>query len=113
MGIARINNQPVAAQIWLVHQRKASIYKLAYDKLYAGCSIGSILTASLFEHVIDVDQVEEVDFLNGDESYKQDWMSHRREYWGIIAYNRHTWKGQISCLLQKLGRRIKKLKQGS
>ncbi len=110
MGIASFNGKPVAVQVWLVHQNKASIYKLAYDKHYATYSIGSILTACLFQHVIDVDQVEEVDFLNGDESYKQDWMSHRREYWGIIAYNRHTLKGQISFLLQKLARTIKKLK---
>jgi len=110
MGIASINNEAVAVQIWLVHQNKASIYKLAYDQRYAAYSIGSILTASLLQHVIDVDRVEEVDFLNGDERYKQDWMSHRREYWGIIAYNRHTLKGQFSCLLQKLARRIKQLK---
>ena len=109
MGIASIDNKPVAAQIWVVHQNKASIYKLAYDRQYAKYSIGSLLTAHLLQQVIDTDQVAEVDFLNGDESYKQDWMSHRREYWGIVAYNRHTLKGQLSRVLQKLSRQVKRL----
>ena len=31
------------------------------------------------EHVIDIDNVEEIDFLTGNEAYKQDWMSDRGE----------------------------------
>ena len=101
LGIATIDGQPAAAQIWLVHQNKASIYKLAYDEQFAHFSIGSILTAHLFAHVIDNDRVSEVDFLNGDERYKQDWMSDRREYWGIVAYNTQTWKGRSAYLIEK------------
>ena len=108
MGVAWIDDQPAAMQIWLVHQNKACIYKLAHDERYRHFSVGSILTAHLLEHVIDTDHVEEVDFLNGDESYKQDWMSDRREYWGIIAYSRQTFKGQFACLLQKSARQIKR-----
>ena len=33
----------------------------------------------LMRHVIDVDQVREVDFGSGDDAYKKDWMSDRRE----------------------------------
>ena len=98
MGMASIDAQPAAMQIWLVHQNKASIYKLAYDEQYASHSIGSILTAHLLAHVIDIDGVGEVDFLNGDEPYKQDWMSQRREYWGIVACNKNTWKGRLAAL---------------
>jgi hypothetical protein len=31
------------------------------------------------EYVIDIDKVEEVDFLAGNDAYMQDWMSDRRE----------------------------------
>ncbi|MFZ6691581.1 GNAT family N-acetyltransferase [Undibacterium sp. SXout20W] len=110
LGIAMIDDQPAAAQIWLVHQKKASIYKLAYDEQFSNFSIGSILTAHLFSHVIDIDKVDEVDFLNGDENYKKDWMSDRREYWGIIAYNSQTWKGKIAYYIQNLIRHFKQLK---
>ncbi len=31
------------------------------------------------EYVIDTDGVNEIDFLTGNDAYKQDWMSERRE----------------------------------
>lgn len=93
LGVAYLGENPVAAQIWLVSHGRASIYKLAYDTSHGHLSVGSVLTNHLMQHVIDVDHVREVDFLIGDEPYKQDWMSHRRERWGIVAYNPDTLKG--------------------
>ena len=110
LGMASVDGHPAAVQIWLVHQNKASIYKLAYDEQFSQHSIGSILTAHLLAHVIDIDHVDEVDFLNGDEDYKKDWMSDRREYWGIIAYNKQTWKGAISYLAHKAAQYFKQLR---
>ena len=96
LGIAYINNKPVAAQLWVVHRGIASIYKLAYDENFSKLSIGSILTAHLMRHVIDIDRVNEVDYLTGDDDYKKDWMPHRRERWGIIAFNQATLKGKLA-----------------
>ena len=85
------------ARISLTALRKTpKLYMCTLDSF-----IGSILTAHLFAHVIDNDRVSEVDFLNGDERYKQDWMSDRREYWGIVAYNTQTWKGRSAYLIEK------------
>ena len=94
-----MDGRPVAAQVWIVSNGVASIYKLAYDQRYSNLSIGSILTARLMEHVIDVDRVGEVDFLTGDDAYKQDWMSGRRERRGIIAFNPRTLQGTLGALL--------------
>jgi hypothetical protein len=114
LGIAYLDEQAVAAQIWLVEQnnkqKKASIYKLAHDQHYDRTSVGSLLTEHLMQHVIDVDQVDEVDFLHGDEKYKQDWMSRRSEYRGIVAYNRKTLKGRLAYIVQKTASRIKRVK---
>lgn len=104
LGIAYIGDKPVAAQFWIVCQGVASIYKLAYDEQFVKLSIGSILTAHMMRHVIDVDHVEDVDYLTGDDDYKKDWMSHRRERWGIIAFNQATLKGKLSGFWH-LGRR--------
>jgi hypothetical protein len=93
LGIAYVGDQAVATQLWIVREKVASIYKLAYDEKFATFSIGSILTSRMMEHVIDIDQVEEVDYLTGDDDYKKDWMSHRRERWGLVAFNRRTLKG--------------------
>ena len=79
LAILYIKEQPVAAQLWFVHNHRASIFRLAYDKAWRQYSTGSILTSFLMEYVIDTDRVNEIDFLTGNDAYKQDWMSERRE----------------------------------
>jgi len=109
LGIAYIDNQPAAAQIWIVSNGVASIYKLAYIDKYSQYSIGTILTARLMEHVIDTDKVREVDYLTGDDEYKKDWMSHRRERWGLIAFNLHTPTGILAAIKHLGGSILKRI----
>ncbi len=85
LAILSIDEQPVAAQIWFVVHKKASIFKLAYDKAWKHYSPGSILTRRMMEYVIDIDKVEEIDFLTGNDHYKQDWMSERRRRWNVVC----------------------------
>ena len=113
LGIAYIDDIPAAAQIWIVHNGVASIYKLAYDTQFSAFSVGSILTGKLMQQVIDIDRVREVDYLMGDDAYKQDWMSHRRERWGIIAFNLHTPRGLLAALRHGTARVIKQLLSGT
>jgi len=79
LAIMTIDGKVAAAQLWFVVQDKASIFRLAYDEEWKRYSPGSILTAYLMQYVIDTDKVEEIDFLTGNEPYKQDWMSERRQ----------------------------------
>lgn len=78
LAVLYIDGEAAAAQLWFVVQGKASIFRLAYDEAWKQYSPGSILTAWLMQYVIDTDGVKEIDFLTGNESYKQDWMSERR-----------------------------------
>lgn len=109
LGMAYLDERPVAAQLWIVCAGVASIYKLAYNEQFGHLSIGTILTSRLMEHVIDVDQVREVDYLTGDEAYKKDWMSHRRERWGIAAFNLRTARGMLAALRHMGGGALKRL----
>lgn len=104
LGVAYVDGQPAAAQIWIVNAGIASIYKLAYDERFANLSAGSILSAHLMEHVIDVDKVHEVDYLTGDDAYKRDWMSDRRERWGLMAFNLRTPRGALAAARHWAGR---------
>jgi CelD/BcsL family acetyltransferase involved in cellulose biosynthesis len=97
LGVVYVDEQPVAAQIWIVHAGIAAIYKLAYDERFAKLSAGSVLTAHLMQHAIDIDKVHEVDYLTGDDAYKRDWMSDRRERWGMIAFNLRTPRGLLAA----------------
>ncbi|MEB8434437.1 GNAT family N-acetyltransferase [Cocleimonas sp. KMM 6892] len=83
LAILYLDDHPVAAHLWYVVNRKASIFRLVYDQSWQQYSPGSILMAYLMEYVIDTDKVEEIDFLTGNERYKQDWMSERRERWEL------------------------------
>ncbi|MCC6250741.1 MAG: GNAT family N-acetyltransferase [Rubrivivax sp.] len=93
VGLARIGGAVVAAQFWFTIARRAYIFKLAYDGAYAKWSAGTVLTAYMFQHALDVDKVIEIDFLTGDDPYKESWMTVRRERIGLMACNLATLTG--------------------
>ncbi len=78
LGIARHEGVPVAAQFWTVENGVAYIHKLAHLESHKQLSAGTTLTAALFEHVIDKDRVDLVDFGTGNDPYKADWMEQVR-----------------------------------
>ena len=87
LGIAWVDEHPVAAQLWIVANGRAEIYKLAYDEQFKAHSPGTLLTAEVMRYVVEHDGVHEIDYLIGDDNYKHAWMTHRRERWGLMAYN--------------------------
>ena len=93
LGVVWLQGQPIAAQVWMVAHGKAAIYKLAYDEAFKALGSGTVLTARLMRYVMEVDGVAEVDYLMGDDPYKRNWMSHRRERRGLRAYNPRTLAG--------------------
>lgn len=95
LGLLHLEGQVVAAQVWLVEPCKAHIYKLAYVPGHEGLSVGSVLTAAMMQRAIDEDRVREVDYLMGDDAYKQDWMTHRRERVGLLAIRRRDPRGWL------------------
>jgi Acetyltransferase (GNAT) domain len=108
LGMAYIDGEPAASQIWIVSNGLASIYKMAYDQRFADLSVGSFLTTRMMEYALDVDEVKEVDYLTGDDRYKKDWMSHRRERWGILAMNPRTVRGSLAIARHVGGRALKR-----
>ncbi len=78
LGLAYIDGQPVAAQYWTVENGAALIHKLAHDERHMQASPGTLLTAALFQHVIDVDHVDLIDFGTGNDGYKVEWMEEVR-----------------------------------
>ena len=107
LGIVWLNGEAIAAQLWMVCNGKADIYKVAYDESFKAYSPGTVLTAHLLQHVLEKDQVVEVDYLIGDDAYKKTWMSHRRERWGIIAYHTRSFAGLLGAGREALGRGVK------
>ena len=77
---------------------------MAYDQeiennAYAkNLSMGAIMILRLLKHLIEVDKVEEFDFGVGDEDFKSDWCTQRRELWGMMALNPRSPAGLVSTI---------------
>jgi len=93
LGVAWMGEIPVAAQFWFTRNRRAFIFKLAYDEEHASWSAGTLLTGELMRHSFEQDRVVEVDYLTGDDAYKRSWMRERRERVGLLACNPRTLHG--------------------
>ncbi len=113
LAILYVEYQPVAAQFWIVANGKASIFKLNYNKAWKQYSPGSILMSFLMQHVIDNDKVDEIDFLTGNDAYKQDWMSERRERWRLNCINKTNPKRKRYRLTDRLDGLLKSFRKES
>ncbi|MEI6642207.1 MAG: GNAT family N-acetyltransferase [Novosphingobium sp.] len=105
MGLAEIDGEPVAAQFWTVEGGTAWIHKLAHDETHRAHSPGTLLTAALFRHVIDIDRVHTVDFGTGDNPYKRDWMESQRPRYALQFY-RPAAVGHWPALARLAARRL-------
>ena len=103
LGIVHIEGAPIAAQFWFTIDRRAYIFKLAYDEAQAKWSAGTVLTAHMTQQALDVDRVVEIDYLTGDDAYKKSWMSHRRERIGLMACNLHSMPGLVAAATEFAG----------
>ncbi|HTJ16910.1 MAG TPA: GNAT family N-acetyltransferase [Steroidobacteraceae bacterium] len=116
LGQLHFNGEPAASQIWIVSNGTAMIYKLAYDERFKDYSVGSLVSLKLFERVLDVDYVTELDYGVGSEPYKRDWMTAVREIRGVEALNLRTLRGiaaALSELLKRPLRRARDLRRNS
>ena len=92
LGIMMLAERPVAAQIWLVCGRKATIFKLAHRQDAASHSPGTLLTYWMMETLVREDRLDEIDFGRGDDAYKHDWLDRERLRIGLVAGN---WKSAV------------------
>ncbi|BAZ94384.1 hypothetical protein TspCOW1_06500 [Thiohalobacter sp. COW1] len=112
LAVLYVQAKPVAAQLWFVLHGKANIFRLAYDEAWRQYSPGSILTSFMMEYVIDAEAVDEIDFLTGNDAYKQDWMSERRERFVLGCVKGVEPEGMHERLAGSLKRMLKRLQGG-
>jgi hypothetical protein len=90
LGLLCLDGTPIAAQVWIVSDRKATIFKLAHDEAYKSFSCGSLLTHQILGDMIMVEHVRSIDFGRGDDPFKRYWLNKRREKWGLLAFHRRV-----------------------
>lgn len=89
LGLAYRDGHPVAGQFWTVERGVATIHKLAYIEAERAASPGTLLSHRMFRHVLDQDRPALIDYGNGDEPYKAQWMTERRVLRHVTLHNRH------------------------
>lgn len=93
LGIALRDGQPVAGQFWTVENSVATIHKLAHLESERANSPGTLLSHAMFRHVLDHDRPDLIDYGNGDEGYKAEWMDERRVRHRLRLFNPYSLSG--------------------
>jgi hypothetical protein len=107
LGVLYRKGEPAATQLCFVSDGRATMFKTAYDEKFSNLGVGNIVILRTLQHVVDVDRVTEVDFGIGDQPYKSDWLSQRRERWGIMAFNSRRPLGLAMAARHVGGRALK------
>lgn len=100
LGFLLFEDSPIASQFWVSDNGVAYILKTVYDQEYKKFSPGKILTSEMIKYAIDVDGVKALDYVQGDEAYKEDWTPKRRGRLGVLIFNNNI-KGKYLGFLNK------------
>ena len=95
LGLAYMEGRPVAAQLWTVENKVATIHKLAYREDSKEYSPGTVLSVEMFRRALDEDKVDMIDFGFGDHSYKADWMEEGAPLYSLTAYDLMSVRGLL------------------
>jgi len=102
LGLGHVDGQAVAAQLWTCENGVAIAHKVAHRQQAAHLSPGSLLSAAMFEHAIDVDKVSTIDFGTGDDAYKRLWMDRCTPLHTLRLYNKRKVTGLIRAAAEGL-----------
>jgi CelD/BcsL family acetyltransferase involved in cellulose biosynthesis len=103
LGILSLNDKPLAAQFWVVRNKIGAVLKLAHDEASRALSPGTVLTALMIRHILEEARVDWLDFGRGDDDYKKDWTSARRQRIGVLLANPRSLQGGKAILRHVAG----------
>lgn len=104
LGVWWLGDTPVATQFWVVERGQAMVLKLAHDEAFREHSPGTVLTALMLRHLLDVERVREIDFGRGDDPYKQAWTGSRRQRVGLMLVAPWRMRGALVLARHAAGR---------
>lgn len=98
LGLLFFERKAIAAQFWLTCEGTSYIMKTVYDRNYRKFSPGKVLTGEMMKYALDSDNIKEVDYLHGDDQYKEAWTPKRRERKGLLVFSENL-KGRYFSFL--------------
>ena len=109
LGLLREDGQAIAAQIWLVANGRAMVAKLGHDEARKKLSPGTVLTAHMIRHLLDIERVDVLDFGRGDDPYKAAWTTRREQRIGLMLANPRRPAGALAIARHLLGGLLRKV----
>jgi hypothetical protein len=109
LGIAWRDGTPIAAQLWISSNGRATVMKLAHDGAHDAWSPGTLLTARMIEELI-AEGIETVDFGRGDDPYKRMWAGERRQRIGLVLLNPRRIRGLAALARHDAGVALRPLR---
>jgi hypothetical protein len=85
LAICHLAGRPVAAQLWVMIEGRATVLKLAHDQEFDDLSPGTVLTAFAIRTLMESDGASVLDFGRGDDAYKQAWTTQRTPHIGVLS----------------------------
>ena len=104
MAVLRRDGNPLAAQYWAVEGGVATVLKLAHVEAARTDSPGTVLTAWMIRRLIEDEGVSVLDFGRGDDPYKTQWATRRRQRSGLIVADPRHPRGAAALLRQAASR---------
>ena len=104
LGVWSVGTEPVAVQFWVVHAGQAIMLKLAHDETFKAHSPGTVLTALMIRHLLNDEDVSQIDLGRGDDTYKRGWAVERRQRIGVLLINPRRPAGLVALLRHASGR---------
>lgn len=84
LALLKMGDRPIAAQLWVVIGRTATVLKLAHDREFDAQSPGTVLTAFAIRTLMATDGIDRLDFGRGDDPYKCAWTTNRTAHIGVL-----------------------------
>jgi len=107
--LLRVNGEAIAYEYGFQYEKRFEDWRSGFDTRFpSNISVGKLLAMEVVQQCIR-EGYTEIDFLRGDETYKQEWEPLQREFASLRVFNRksppavaaHLWLEKVKPLLKK------------
>jgi CelD/BcsL family acetyltransferase involved in cellulose biosynthesis len=97
LGLLYFDDQPVAAQIWIVSGGTATIWRERHAACIDGLPLQAKLTAMMLSSLFETHRIRRIEFSRDTAEIAPAWAGVRRERVGVIACNPRSGKGWLAA----------------